>query len=748
MTQEVDFLLIGGGLASTTTAETLRSDGAQGSIVMLAAEPVLPYHRPPLSKDYLLKDEGFDRLLIQPEAFYRDHNIEVRFGTRATHLDAQHKLVTTGRAGTFRYRQLLIATGARARRLRMPGAQLDGVHYLRTVTDAERLRNAMATSKQAVVVASSFIAMEVAAACITRGIQTTIIAKEKLLYDRLESPEVSTFFYDYYRARGIEIVFGETVSAFTGEQQVSTVTTQSGRAFACDLAVIGAGAEPEIEFLRDSGLRLEDGVVVNQYLETHFHGVYAAGDIAKFFDPVFRRNRRIEHWDNALKQGRIVARNMLGCHESYRAVSYFFSDVLDLSFNFIGDVDGTTRRIVRGAPASSSFAVLYLRDEQLTAGFLLNRPVGEERAIGSLLLNRIPLEQPQTLGDISLPLSTWAKQTVLILQGGGALGAFECGAVKALEENGIHADVVAGVSIGAFNAAIVASHPRRAAAALEAFWRELAIYTPAAPNEEARRALSSWYALVFGVPKFFRPRWLMPMLSVQEWSHNWMSFYDPSPIKDLLRKYVDFKQLKYSPVRLLVNAVNVETAEVETFDSYIEEITPDHLVASGSLPPGFPWTTIHGKHYWDGGIVSNSPIDQVTERCGLTDKRVYIVNLFPGSKRLPRNLPEVMARRDEIVYAERLNRDVRTRDLLDNYGKLVNELMSELDPTIAEPIKQRPLYIETIGTTGPISVTRIVHTGEPGEGPSKDYEFSAETVEEHIEGGYIAACQALKATGK
>jgi len=130
-----------------------------------------------------------------------------------------------------------------------------------------------------------------------------------------------------------------------------------------------------------------------------------------------------------------------------------------------------------------------------------------------------------------------------------------------------------------------------------------------------------------------------------------MSFYDPSPIKDLLRKYIDFKQLKDSPVRLLVNAVNVETAEVETFDSYIEEITPDHLVASGSLPPGFPWTTIHGKHYWDGGIVSNSPIDQVTERCGLTDKRVYIVNLFPGSKRLPRNLPEVMARRDEIVYA-------------------------------------------------------------------------------------------------
>ncbi|MGH8656195.1 MAG: FAD-dependent oxidoreductase, partial [Gammaproteobacteria bacterium] len=136
MTQEVDFLLIGGGLASTTTAETLRSEGAQGSIVMLAAEPVLPYHRPPLSKDYLLKDDGFDRLLIQPEAFYRDHNIEVRLGTRATRLDAQRKLVTTDRAGVFRYGKLLIATGARVRPLRVPGVHLEGVHYLRTVTDA------------------------------------------------------------------------------------------------------------------------------------------------------------------------------------------------------------------------------------------------------------------------------------------------------------------------------------------------------------------------------------------------------------------------------------------------------------------------------------------------------------------------------------------------------------------------------------------------------------------------------------
>jgi predicted acylesterase/phospholipase RssA len=196
-------------------------------------------------------------------------------------------------------------------------------------------------------------------------------------------------------------------------------------------------------------------------------------------------------------------------------------------------------------------------------------------------------------------------------------------------------------------------------------------------------------------------------------------------------------------VRLLVNAVNVETAEIETFDSFIEAITPDHLLASSSLPPGFPWTKINGKHYWDGGIVSNSPLNQVIERCSLTNRKVYIVNLFPAHKRLPRDLYEVIGRRDEILYAEKLRRDEQKMDLLDDYKKLVDELMKELEPTAAERMRQHPLYIDTVGTTGPISIVRIVHEGEPGEGPGKEYEFSAETIEKHINSGYAEACRVL-----
>jgi NADPH-dependent 2,4-dienoyl-CoA reductase/sulfur reductase-like enzyme len=416
--REVDFLLIGGGLASVTTAETLRGERARGSITLLSAEPVLPYHRPPLSKDYLLKNKSFEDFLIHPEAYYRKHDIEMLRGIRATRLAPKDQLVETDRAGTFHYAKLLIATGLCVRRIDVPGADLPGVHYLRSIADASRIRDAMATAKRAVVVASSFIAMELAAACITRGIQATLIGRKSLLYDRLESSEISAFFYERYRTRGVEIVLDEAVTGLEGRDRVTAVTTASGRSYPCDLVLIGAGTLPEIGFLRESGLRLDDGVIVNQYLEASLPNVYAAGDIAKFYDPVFRRHRRIEHWDNALKQGRIVARNMLGCHESYRAVSYFFSDVLEFSFNFIGDCAGATQRIVRGSPEEDSFTVLYFKKDRLTASFLLRRPLTEERASGSLIQNRIPVKQPERLSNPARPLSNWAQQTVLILQGG------------------------------------------------------------------------------------------------------------------------------------------------------------------------------------------------------------------------------------------------------------------------------------------------------------------------------------------
>lgn len=302
---------------------------------------------------------------------------------------------------------------------------------------------------------------------------------------------------------------------------------------------------------------------------------------------------------------------------------------------------------------------------------------------------------------------------------------------------------MAGVSIGAFNAAVIAGNPKNATAALEAFWEEMSLDTPMAPDETLRRQLSSWQSLVLGSPKFFRPRWFLPILYPNDWPIHWTSFYDPTPVKALLERYIDFKRLKESPVRLMVGAVNVETSELETFDSYNQEITPDHILASGSLPPGFPWTTIGDKHYWDGGIVSNTPLDQVIERLGSAGKKVYIVNLYPRKKALPRSLVEVMDRRDEIGYSEKIRRDIHFRQLLDRYRQLVEEIMGRRQKLVDE-IKHNPLYLQTMGDAPPLAITRIVHEGEEDGPPSKDNDFSrATTIAAHQRAGYRVAVGAL-----
>src|SRR5581483_9968617 len=718
MTNSADFLLIGGGLANATVAETLRKEGAQGKIVIVSAEDSLPYHRPPLSKQFLLGRQKKENLLVHKESYYRDYKIDVILHTKALSVHPESKIIVTDRAGEFHYKKLLIATGCCPKRLDIPGAHLAGIFYLRTIPDAESLMQAMEGAKRVVVVGGSFIGMELASSFIKKGIQVTIITMEDILFNKLYSPEVSEFFAAYYKANGIEVILGETIKEFRGKNRVRSVITSTGKAFSCDFVAIGMGVTPDIDFLHGSGIKVDDGVVVNEYMETNKPDIYAAGDVANFFDPVFRRHRRIEHWDNAIKQGQIAARNMMGERQAYCNVSYFFSDVFDLTFDFFGDTADIDERILRGSIKEKSFAVLYLKDGMLRAMFFLGRPAAEAKAAESLIKNRVNLKDvKRELSDGTFPLEEMATQTVLILQGGGAMGAFECGVVRAMEEKRVYPDIVAGVSIGAFNAAIIAGNPRDATSALEAFWQEIALNTPEAHNEEIRRLLSSLYSLVFGSPKFFRPRWFIPIFHSSELPINWMSFYDPSPVKDLLRKYVDFDRLKDSPVRLFVSAVNVETAELETFDSYRDNITPTHILASGSLPPGFPWTTIDGKYYWDGGIVSNTPLDQVIELCGSTDKEVYIVDLYPRKKSLPRNMMEVFSRKDEIFFSEKIKKDVRTRELIDKYKELIGLIMGYLEPAVVEQIKQKPLYIQTVGDSRPISITRIVHEGEEGGPP-------------------------------
>ncbi len=740
-----DFVIVGAGLAGLNAAETLRLEGAQGRILLLSDEDQAPYQRPPLSKKFLTEKVEPPPTALLEAASYQELALELRLSTRVSSLRASRRTLTTESGERIGYRKLLIATGMRPLRLNLPGADLPGVHYLRTLADAQALRRSAEAARHAVVVGGSFIGLEVAASLIRRGIAVTLIERDAL-FAQFRTQRISEFFERCFTEHGARILLGDRPLAFHGRQRVEAVQTLAGQTLPCDLVVLGAGVVPATEWADGSGLELNDGVVVDRFLQTRWPEVFAAGDVANFLDPVFGRRHRIEHWDNAIKQGRLAARNMLGQREPYEEVSYFFTQVFDRSFNVLGEIEQPSERIDRGSLAQGSYAAFYLQNDVPCALFTLGRPSQETRVVETLIKHRVNLRgSKEHLSDPHFSLQEIPHQTVFILQGGGAYGAFEWGAVQALQEEGHTPDIVAGVSIGAVNGALIASNPGRAAQALQAFWSELAHPGPAAPEESIRRLLACSQIALWGVPLFFNPRWLEPMLMPEQWPQNWVSLYDTRPMRDLLRKHIDFSALKASPVRLMVSAVDIDSSELVVFDSYIDELTVDHIMASASLPPAFPWTTIGGRHYWDGGIVSNSPLERVIERCGSAGKRVFIIDLFPGrARKLPSNLLEVALRRDEILYSERLRSDAQVRRREGDFQKLIGDLMSELTPEASARLRQQPRYIQLMGQLAPMTVTRIVREGSEADPPALDYDFSSTTLTQMKEAGYRMARKALR----
>ena len=743
-----EFVIVGAGLAGATAAETLRHEGAQGRILLLSEEAHWPYQRPPLSKRFLTDENSPAPVALFSEATVRDLRIELRLSTRVASLDAPSHTLHTEAAEAIGYQKLLIATGATPLPLNIDGANLPGVHYLHSLSDALAIRSSVESARRVVVIGGSFIGLEVASSLRRRGLEVTILERDDL-FGQFKTPLISSYFQNCFKQRGVEVLLGETPAKFRGRQRVEAVLTHSGRQLPCDMVVIGAGVIPATGFLRGCGLEMDQGIVVDRFLQSSHPDVFAAGDVANFFDPVIGRHHRVEHWDNAVKQGRLAARNMLGKRQPYEEVSYFYSQIFENSFNLLGEIEHSHERIDRGSLQERSFAAFYLRDDVPRALFSLGRPTQETRLVESLIKYHVNLRTSKT--SLSDPLATLKKipnQTILILQGGGALGAFECGAVKALVEARICPDIVAGVSIGAFNGAIIASHPGNPVAALEAFWGELSSSGVMVPDESMRRLLACGQVASWGVPQFFRPRWLEAPITHDQWPVNWTSLYDTSPMRQLLLKYVDFDRLKSSPVRLLVSAVEIESSELVLFDSYVDDLTPEHILASGSLPPAFPWTAIKGRHYWDGGIVSNSPLERVMERCGSSGKRVFIIDLFPGKRRLmPNNLFEVMARRDEIVYCERIRNDVHTQQMVRDFQSLVQEVMAELPAESVQRLRHQPRYIQMMGEEAPTIITRIVREGSENEPSSREYDFSRQTLSELMGTGYEMARLALSSSG-
>jgi 3-phenylpropionate/trans-cinnamate dioxygenase ferredoxin reductase component len=367
------FVIVGASLAGGGAAATLRQEGFDGRVILIGAEPQPPYERPPLSKDYLRGEFSFEQALVQPPDFYGENGIETRFGVRATRVDAAEKVVELDDGERVAYDELLIATGGRNRRFPVPGLDLEGVHDLRTVADCDRIRHEVAPGRKAVVVGMGFIGSEVAASLRQSGVDVVVVDRNKVPLRRVLGEEVGRVMEGIHRDHGAKLIFEDTVAAFEGADRVERVVTQGGRRIECDFVVVGLGVEPVTELLADTGAQIDNGIVVDEFCRTGVEGIYAAGDVANHYHPVFERRIRVEHWQNALNQGPAAARNMLGKDEPYDDIPWFWSDQYDFNLQYTGFHTEWDELIVRGSMEERNFVAFYLQDRRVLAAVAINR---------------------------------------------------------------------------------------------------------------------------------------------------------------------------------------------------------------------------------------------------------------------------------------------------------------------------------------------------------------------------------------
>jgi NADPH-dependent 2,4-dienoyl-CoA reductase/sulfur reductase-like enzyme len=389
------YLILGGGMVAGYAAKEMAARGLKpGELSIVSSEGAIPYERPPLSKDFLAGKDDDSAIRINPEDFYREHEIDLKLGSEAAGIDVAGKILSLRSGDEIGFERLIIATGASVNILDVPGNELSGIHYLRSLDDSKRIRAHAVSAKRAVVVGSGFIAMEVASVLAHKGIETTMIVREDRIWKKLFTPEMSRSFEDYFVARGVRFIKQAEVAevkAAPGRQAVGSVALSDGRAVECDLMVVGIGVRPVTEVAAKSGIEVSDGVVVDEYLETGLPGIYAAGDVASYRDALFGKRRRVEHWDNAVSQGQHCARALLGERTPFLHVPYFFSDVFDLSYELWGDMTGADEVVERGDLSSTSFSVWWFKQRRLVAAFIMNRPDGERNAAPRWIESKQPV---------------------------------------------------------------------------------------------------------------------------------------------------------------------------------------------------------------------------------------------------------------------------------------------------------------------------------------------------------------------
>ena len=364
-------VIVGGGLAGGNAAATLREEGFAGPVVIVSREPGVPFGRPPLSKTYLRSAEDLEGWYVRPAGWYADHGVDIRRASVAGVDPAAHTVVLDS-GESISYQKVLIATGARNRRLGMGGADLPGIHYLRTVAECDAIKQEAVAGRRAVVVGMGFIGCEVAASLTQLGVQVTAVFPGRAPLDRVLGDQVGALVGAIHRANGVELLAGEQVAAFEGTERVEAIVTAAGRRIPCDFAVAGIGVEPDIPAVAGSSIAEDNGILVDEFCRTSVADVYAAGDVANHLHPLFGRVR-VEHYNNAEKQGTAAARSMLGSTAPYDYVHTFWSDQYEHTIEYVGHVTKWDEFVVRGSVEEGKLVGFYLVDGVVRAAIGLDR---------------------------------------------------------------------------------------------------------------------------------------------------------------------------------------------------------------------------------------------------------------------------------------------------------------------------------------------------------------------------------------
>lgn len=393
--QEYQYVIVGGGLAGGSAVEGIRAVDSEGTLLLLTQEPHRPYQRPPLSKDFLLGKAGLQDVYLESPDYYDENRVVVRCGVRVSDLKPDAKSVTLDDGSTVHYQQLLLALGATARRLSMPGNELPGVFTLRTIEDSKEIQRAAEKGKRALVLGGSFIGSEVASSLAQLGVETTLVFPEDYLLEGIAPHDMSLYLQARYAEHGVHLRPRTTAERLNGQDAVAQAILDNGETPDVDLVVMGVGVRLNTTLARNAGLEMDDeeAIQVDEMLRTSDPHIYAAGDIAAWPDPTFGRRLRVEHWDVAKNQGLRAGRNMAGESEPYTTLPYFFSDLFDLSFEVWGNLDAWDHTVLRGSLESDSFAYFYFEDGRMVGVLAVGRPDEEREAMQTLVKDRARLAE-------------------------------------------------------------------------------------------------------------------------------------------------------------------------------------------------------------------------------------------------------------------------------------------------------------------------------------------------------------------